>query len=89
MTDRQQPLLFEFARPLDDLADMLLEEYARRRMSMKQIYEQHHIGRPYIKSNYKDVLRNLENQGKIITDRGILLNKDLIYGCFPRGWPIL
>jgi len=66
--DRQQSLLFELARPLDDLGDMLLEEYVGRRMSMKQIYEQHHIGRPYIKSNYKDVLRNLEAQGKIITD---------------------
>jgi three-Cys-motif partner protein len=68
LADRQQPLLFELARPLDDLADMLLKEYAGRRMSMKEIYEQHHIGLPYIKRNYKDVLRELEAQGKIITE---------------------
>ena len=34
---KRQPLLFELARPLDDLADMLLDEYAGRTMTMNQI----------------------------------------------------
>jgi three-Cys-motif partner protein len=64
----KQPLLFELTRPLDDLAELLLEEFAGKTLQMRQIYEQHHVETPYIKSNYKQVLINLEEQGKIITD---------------------
>ncbi len=64
----EQPLLFELSRPLDDLADMLLRDFAGRRRTMKQIYEQHNVGTPYIKSNYKDVLAKLEDEGKIQAD---------------------
>ena len=35
---------------------------------MKQIYDQHNIGKPYIPSNYKDVLARLEAEGKIQAD---------------------
>ena len=61
----EQPLLFELSRPLDDLADMLLMDFAGRRITMKQIYEQHNIGKPYIPSNYKKILAKLEAEGKI------------------------
>ena len=64
----EQPLLFELSRPLDDLADMLLTDFAGKRMTMKQIYEQHNIGKSYIPSNYKDVLAKLEDEGKIQVD---------------------
>jgi three-Cys-motif partner protein len=64
----QQPLLFEFARPLDDLESMLLERFAGKTMTMKEVYEQHHVGRSYISKNYKDALGNLESQGKISAD---------------------
>jgi hypothetical protein len=58
--DINQPLLFELTRPLDDLADMLLTEYAGKRLTVRQIYEKHNIGRPYILKNYKDILKKLE-----------------------------
>lgn len=64
----RQPLLFELLRPLDDLADMLLRDFAGRRRTMKQIYEQHNVDTPYIKSNYKDILTTLEAEEKIQTN---------------------
>lgn len=65
---RNQPLLFELARPLDDLEAMLLESFSGRTMTMKEVYEQHHVGRPYISRNYKVALTNLESQGKVTAD---------------------
>lgn len=62
----QQPLLFELTRPLDELEAMLLDMFSGRTMTMKEIYDQHHVGRPYISKNYKTALANLEDQGKII-----------------------
>ncbi|MFH1492778.1 MAG: three-Cys-motif partner protein TcmP [Candidatus Omnitrophota bacterium] len=66
--DEQQQLLFEFTRPLNQLADMLLEEYASKTIAMKNIYKEHSVGRPYLSRNYKDVLAQLEADGKIIVD---------------------
>ncbi len=60
--------MFELSRPLDDLEEMLLEEYAGLTLTMQQIYEQHNIGKPYIKRNYKDVLIKMEATGKIVAD---------------------
>jgi hypothetical protein len=37
-------------------------------MTMLQVYEQHHVGKRYIKTNYKEALKNLESQGKITVD---------------------
>lgn len=59
------PLLFELLRPLDELSDMLTDAYAGKTMSMRQIYEDHSVGRPYLDSHYKRVLADLEAAGKI------------------------
>lgn len=61
-----QPLLFELSRPLDDLENMLLNEFAGQTLTMEAIYNQHHVGKRYISKNYKEALRKLEQQGKII-----------------------
>ncbi|MGA7414892.1 MAG: three-Cys-motif partner protein TcmP [Bryobacteraceae bacterium] len=63
--DKRFPLLFELNRPLDDLEEMLAARFAGRRVAMKAIYEQHHIGRRFIKKNYKEVLRQMEVKGLI------------------------
>jgi three-Cys-motif partner protein len=63
-----QPLLFELTRPLDELADMLLEEFAGQKMPMTEVYNRHHVDKPYIEKNYKDVLKQLEAQSKITAD---------------------
>jgi three-Cys-motif partner protein len=65
---RQQPLLFELTRPLDELESMLLDSFSGRNMTMKDVYDQHHVGKPYISKNYKTALGNLEAQNKIIAD---------------------
>lgn len=62
-----QLLLFP-SRPLDDLENMLLDEFAGKTLTMSEVYEQHNVGKRYIERNYKDVLLKLEEQGKIITE---------------------
>jgi len=61
----RQQLLFQLSRPLDDLGNMLLTEFAGQTITMHRIYEQHNVDRPYIKKNYKGVLLNLEAAGRI------------------------
>jgi len=62
------PMLFELSRPLDDLADMLLNEFAGETQAMKGIYFRHSVGRPYIERNYKQALIALEAQGKVTAE---------------------
>jgi three-Cys-motif partner protein len=59
------PLLFELDRPLDDLGGMLLKEFSGKALKMKEIFENHHIGKRYIKKNYKVILKKLESENKI------------------------
>lgn len=63
-----QPLLFDLSRPLDDLENMLLDEFAGQTLTMEEIYNRHHVGKRYISKNYKDALRKLEQQGQIIVE---------------------
>ena len=67
--DAQQPFLFEFSRPLDDLGGMLLQEFAGQQLKMSDIYKRHNVNRPYTKKNYKRVLGQLEDQGKITASK--------------------
>jgi len=64
-SSRQFSFLFNLSRPLDDLADMLIDRFSGRTLTMKQIYEQHHVDTPYLSSNYKDALNMLEANGLI------------------------
>jgi three-Cys-motif partner protein len=90
---QDQPLLFELARPLDDLEDMLLEEYAGKTLPMKQIYEEHNYGRRYIEKNYKTLLGKMEVAGKITANpphdqrrkvKGELTFADTVEVTFPQ-----
>lgn len=65
---RKYPLLFELSRPLDHLEGLLLDRFAGRRLSMRTVYERHNVGTPYIKSNYKEVLKKLEREARIEAD---------------------
>ncbi len=62
---KKHPMLFELVRPLDDLEDMLLDEFAGQTLTMDEIYEAHNYGRRYIDKNYKAVLTKMEVAGKI------------------------
>lgn len=65
--DKRFPLLFEYTRPLDELTEMLLEEFAGQTLSARAIFESHHVGKPYVEKNYKDALRTLESERRILT----------------------
>jgi three-Cys-motif partner protein len=64
--DKRMPFLFELARPIDELAEILLRDFAGKVLSVEQIYKQHSIGKPYVLKNYKQILKRLELEGKII-----------------------
>lgn len=91
--DARFPLLFELSRPLDDLEGMLLKEFAGLTLTMVDVYERHHVDRRFIKSNYKDALRNLEDKKLITTDppatsrlmrKGVRTFADDVKVTFPR-----
>jgi hypothetical protein len=54
--DKSQPLLFELARPLDDLEGMLLAEFAGETLTVEEIYQQHNYGRRYIRNEVDPIL---------------------------------
>jgi len=66
--DKSMPLLFEFGRPLDDLEGMLLADFSGRTLTMKAIFNNHHVGRPYLERNYKEALAKLEKKGAVSTN---------------------
>ncbi len=59
------PTLFELTRPLDGLVNLLLETFAGQTLPMIEVFNRHHVGRRFIKKNYKDALIKLEQQGQI------------------------
>lgn len=62
---RKSGILFALSAPLDDLGEMLLKDFAGETLTMEALYLRHNVGRPYIRSNYKKALKNLEAAGKI------------------------
>ena len=58
-------LALELEHPLDDLKEMLMEEFAGQTISMHDIYMQHSVNRRYIERNYKDALIALEDEGRV------------------------
>ncbi|MGD9495593.1 MAG: three-Cys-motif partner protein TcmP [Armatimonadota bacterium] len=63
--DQRYGILFEYARPFSDLQDLLLERFAGRTLSMAQVFDEHQVGTPFIAKNYKDVLRQMEEDDLI------------------------
>ena len=65
---RDQGLLFELSAPLEDLQDMLCASFTGHTLTMKEVFEKHNVGRPFISKNYKDALKALEAAGRISAD---------------------
>ncbi|MDQ7827004.1 MAG: three-Cys-motif partner protein TcmP [Candidatus Eremiobacteraeota bacterium] len=63
--EKKQLRLFEYSKPLDDLKETLLKDLSGRSMTVEEIFYDHSIDTPYTLKNYKDVLRTLEEEGKI------------------------
>lgn len=65
----KQGMLFELARPLDELGGLIAKQFSGRVMSVQAIYEAHHVGRRYIMKNYQDAIKALEESGRVETNR--------------------
>lgn len=61
----RQTLLFQLFRPLNDLKEELLDTFKSQRLTMQKVYEMHNVDTPYIKKNYKEVLRELHEDDSI------------------------
>ncbi|WP_096225814.1 three-Cys-motif partner protein TcmP [Geobacillus sp. FJAT-46040] len=64
----QLSLLSQYERPLDSLGRDLLSVFAGQTLTVEEIYQKHHVGTPFVKSNYKEALRRLEEENKISAD---------------------
>jgi three-Cys-motif partner protein len=65
---KQGSLFDMLSRPLSDLRDMLLIDYDGQTVDFTQLYENHSVNKPYIRKNYKEVLRELFDKGLIIAE---------------------
>lgn len=63
-----QKFLLSLNAPRDGLCSKLLDKFAGRTMTMKAVFEADHVDTPFIDSNYKEALAQLEAAGKIIAD---------------------
>ncbi len=62
----KQGSLFDLlSSPLDDLQGALLKQYAGQTIDFSMLYENHSVDRPYIKKNYKEVLRTMFDSGLV------------------------
>ncbi len=60
---KQAQLLLD--KPLDRLEAALLEVFAGRQLTVEQVFTEHNVGTNYLLSNYKEVLRQLEEKGAV------------------------
>ncbi len=58
--DASMPLLFSLAQPIGKLKESLQNCFASREVTLQEIYETHSVDTPYIKKNYREVIKQLE-----------------------------
>lgn len=68
---KQGSLFDMLSRPLDDLKDILLKRYAGQTISFNDLYQTHSVDTPYVKKNYKEVLRALYDSKSIMAHNAI------------------
>lgn len=68
LADNRQQLLFKLSQSLSDLGNHLCVDFAGQTLTMREVFEHHNIDTPFIEKNYKDALRRLESDGRILTE---------------------
>ncbi len=58
-------LVFETHRPLLQLPEDLLRTFAGQTLSVQQIFDNHNVGKPFLKKHYKVVLLHMESARRI------------------------
>lgn len=88
--DASMPLLFSLSQPLSKLKDDLLKQYSDQKISLNRIYREHSVGKPYVRKNYTEVIRELERDG-VVTANSVTGNRkkvtypDHVLIEFPKG----
>ena len=62
---KQGSLFDSLSQPLDKLQELLQQEYKGCTIDFNRLYEEHSVDKPYIKKNYKEVLKTLLENGEI------------------------
>ena len=62
---QDQPQLAGLSARFDELGDILCDRFAGKTMSVRDVFDQHNVGTPYVLRNYKDALIELEELGRI------------------------
>ncbi|USG64038.1 three-Cys-motif partner protein TcmP [Brevibacillus ruminantium] len=65
VTDKQLDFLYALNKPLDMLGDELLEVFSGKTLTLEEIYRRHHVNTPFVRNNYKEALRRLEDAGSV------------------------
>ena len=60
--DALMPLLFSRAQPLSELKQSLLDTFAGQEINFTQIFRSHSVDTPYVEKNYREILKQLENE---------------------------
>ncbi len=66
--EASMPLLFSLTQPIAHLRRSLPHVFAGRELTFKEIYEAHSVDTPYVKKNYREVLKQLETE-RIVSAR--------------------
>ena len=61
--DASMGLLFSLSQPLDSLRTSLLSSFAGKEVGFREIYETHSVDTPYVEKNYRQILKELEQEG--------------------------
>lgn len=65
-SDQTNPLLFSLSNfSLSNLKKSLLKQFKGRSVQHEKLYEEHSVDKPYLRPNYRKVLLELEDEGKI------------------------
>ena len=58
-------LAFDRPRPILALADDLMKTFAGQTLTVQEVFDVHNVGTPFIKPNYKQVLREMESAAEV------------------------
>lgn len=65
LDEYETPLLFSLDRPLEHLAEDLLNDFAGQTLSALDVFDRHSFGKRYVLRNYRAALSKLEQENKI------------------------
>ncbi|MDD2599844.1 MAG: three-Cys-motif partner protein TcmP [Kiritimatiellae bacterium] len=68
---RQGSLFDSLSLPLDELEGMLLNTYCGRTIDFLSLYEEHSVNKPFVRKNYKKILTQMFEDGKISAKNAI------------------